>query len=409
MVLVNLIYDHDAERNVLGAIFLWPGGLAGALETGLVAEHFFHLPHRAAFAQMVVTDDAGKPIDTSDFDEALVAEMVMNVPAVANVNRYAIKVVEAALWRSRQSAGSEIVQASEIRDENRFAAAEQSLLAGIARPDELTYTPDVLADAVYEHLSSPAETFKWPFRRFDDLTSGGMRRGEVTLLGGWTSHGKSVLLDQCMEYARAMGNKVHLYINEMTPKMRTFRWVARQTGVPLEFLLKGELHDAQRKKVLDCLSRVPYPITDAAGWSAPQIARHMRRTRSDVVGIDILHLIAHRDERDLAEISHCLNVAAKRADCHILATVHLNENRVMGQTRPLPSLGDIRGSGMLKNDADNVLFVFREQDADTGYPMHEGQAYFAKVRSGRLGGVALQFDGPRMEFYEPAQPRRSVA
>lgn len=401
MLLVNLIYDHEAEQNVLGAIFMWPGGLAGALETGLLAEHFFHLPHRGAFEQMVSTDDAGKPIDTADFDVLLVGQAVSTVPAVSNLNHYARKVVEVALWRSRQHAGHEIVRASEIRDEEVFAQAEQSLLKGISRPDELTYTPDTLADAVLDHISKPAETFKWPFTRFDDLTSGGMRRGEVTLLGGWTSHGKSVMLDQCLEYARAMGNKVHLYINEMTPKMRTFRWVARQTGIPLEFLLKGELYDAQTKKVLDVLARVPYPITDAAGWSAPQIARHMRRTRADVVGIDILHLIAHRDERDLAEISHCLNVAAKRADCHILATVHLNENRVMGQTRPNPTLGDIRGSGMLKNDADNVLFVFRQQDAETGYPQSEGEAYFSKVRSGRLGGIPLTFDGARMEFSEP--------
>jgi replicative DNA helicase len=396
---VNLIYDHDAERNVIGAILLWPGGLAGAVETGLVAEHFFHLPHRGAFEQMLKADDAGKPIDTADFDP-LIVDLVAGVPAVGNLHHYARKVVEAALWRSRQHAGYEIVQAAETRNEEGFARAEQSLLSGIVRPDELTYSTDALADAVLDHISKPAETFKWPFPRFDDLTSGGMRRGEVTLLGGWTSHGKSVLLDQCLEYARAMGSKVHLYINEMTPRMRTFRWVARQTGIPLEFLLKGELYDAQTKKVLDVLSRVPYPVTDAAGWSAPQIARHMRRTRADVVGIDILHLIAHRDERDLAEISHTLNVAAKRADCHLLATVHLNENRVMGQTRPLPTLGDIRGSGMLKNDADNVLFVFREQDADTGYPQHEGQAYFPKVRSGRLGGIPLKFDGARMEFSE---------
>jgi replicative DNA helicase len=113
-----------------------------------------------------------------------------------------------------------------------------------------------------------------------------------------------------------------------------------------------------------------------------------------------LHLIEHRDERDLAGISAELNRAAKMADCHILATVHLNENRVMGQTRPMPTLGDIRGSGMLKNDADNVFFVFREQDADTGYPQHEATGYFAKVRSGATGGLPLTFDGPRMEFTE---------
>jgi replicative DNA helicase len=87
------------------------------------------------------------------------------------------------------------------------------------------------------------------------------------------------------------------------------------------------------------------------------------------------------------------------AGCHVLVVTHLNRNR-SSQTAyvPMPSLNDIRESGMISNRAHNVLFVWREQERDTGDPEDEGVIRLAKARAGRLGGVPVRFDGDRQRF-----------
>lgn len=398
------LFDVDAEEAIIGFLLVYPKGVPIALESGLAPGHFWAPTHQDVYAAILKRYDHELPID------AHLIEVDLKAPAgsvdiltgghyvdAGRLRPYSQRVVELALWRSRLHTSAAMQVACEAQNENAFATCEREL-ATSHRPDETTYSPPQLAEQVYKMLEGGEECFRWPWIRLDAVTSGGMRRGEVTLIGGHTSHGKSVVLDQVLEHAVEQGHKVHLFINEMTPRQRTARTVARRAGVLLGNLLQNELSDGQRGKVLRALNDLPFAITDAAGWNEVQIARAIRRMRCDVIGIDILHLIEHRDERDIARISAELNRAAKMADCHILATVHLNENRVMGQTRPMPTIGDIRGSGMLKNDADNVMFVYREQDADTGYPQHEGTIYFSKVRSGTPGGMPVTFDGARMQF-----------
>lgn len=401
------LFDIESEEIVVGFCLMYPKAIDSCVERGVAPAHLFDRELAEVWQAMLKRWDAKQPIDPQLIQDDLPQLSPNAVDAMtgsaygspAALRGHADRVVELALWRHRRHEAVVMQVACEARDEEGFARAESSL-GRTHRPDETTYTPAQLAEQLHELLAGGQECFPWPFERWNALTSGGMRRGEVTLLGGWTSHGKSVLLDMILQKAHDNGQKTQLWINEMTPRQRAARLVARKTGVLLGNLMRNELDDTQRRRVVVAVDDLPFSITDAAGWTATQLSRAIRRARVDVAGIDILHLIEHRDERDIAHISAEINRAAKMADCHIIATVHLNENRVMGQTRPMPTTGDIRGSGMLKNDADNVLFVFREQDADTGYPQHEATGYFAKVRSGTPGGVPLTFDGARMEFIE---------
>lgn len=93
---------------------------------------------------------------------------------------------------------------------------------------------------------------------------------------------------------------------------------------------------------------------------------------------------------------------AGEADCHVIVLGHLNRNRSsQSATIPIPTLGDIRESGMLANRAHNVMFVWREQDRETGSPQDDGLIILAKVRQGREGQVPVVFDGDRQRFREP--------
>ena len=282
-----------------------------------------------------------------------------------------------------------------------------------------THDPDALRHGVFSYLESQDDGgYPLPIPAVSDLLAGGLRPGETTLVGGWTSHGKSIWVDQCLERCAGVGAHCHLYINEMMTTARSLRTVARLSGVPYSRLRRRNLEQDHHKAVLDTLNGgLPFGITQCSGWSAADIARDMRYRRYDVVGVDILHLIDHREERDLAQISSTLTAAAKVSGSHLIAAVHLNEERAKQALLPPPVLRDIRGSGMLKNDADNVLFVHRWQEEQRGpdgeltgffVPGAEAGIIVAKARHGEVGGIKAKFEGERMRFIREA-PEGSVA
>jgi replicative DNA helicase len=407
--------DLDLERSVLAAIALSSSVLPRlVVDEQLSAEAFYSGEHRRILGAMLALHDAGDPVDghlvaarLAGDEPALraLSNLWGPVPGVANVRAYARRLRELARWRAVHQAGVELEQAALAHDRERMEKAEM-LLAGRDERSTATLDEDALRHLLCGVLDSPdPEGFPFPFRRLTELSGGGMRRGETTLLGGWTSHGKSVLLDMLLERCAKAGARCHLYANEMTVEARGLRQLARMSGVAHNRLRSKQLEDDHMRKVVQTLNAgLPFGITQCSGWSAADIARDLRWRRYDVVGVDILHLIPHRDERDLAEISQTLTTAAKVAGSHLIATVHLNEERAKTAVLPPPVLRDIRGSGMLKNDGDNVLFVHREQQQSQSgndapfVPGDEGGIYFAKGRSGELGGIPVIFDGRRMRF-----------
>jgi replicative DNA helicase len=328
-------------------------------------------------------------------NELLVDTVGAAVPNLGHLESYCQLVLEAYLWRTRKEAALRILDAFEGRNEEGYAQAEQLLAA--PQKSSNVWTKDRLQDALVAELEAGAvEAFPWPFFKLNELVQ--MTRGSVTLVGGWTSHGKTTFVDQIARLVSQDGSKVWAWINEMTPQERARRQVSALSGIDLTRVLRNRLEAADYPKYMRALEHLPYEIVDAAGWSMEEISRDIRQRRPDLAIVDILHLIPYKDERDMARISQVLNACAKQADCHILATVHLNERFVVGADRPQPHLGTIKAASALKQDADNVLFVWREDDPDTGLPTTKGQIYFAKARQGQVGGVPVLFDGEHSTF-----------
>lgn len=404
------IEGFEAEVGVLGTILMTPAafGIVTA-EGGLRSEHFASHGHRIIFAEMESLSRNGTPIDKTVLIEHGIdpAELALEhqVVDVLNVSAYAAIVVDKHRWRLRAQAGQAIAAAAEREDEDSYAQAEAMLgAAAESKGGATTFTAEQLGSEFFDFLGNGGvESIPFPFEKLNRLASGGMRRGGLTLIGGHTSHGKSVLIDQTLESAAVDGHLCHLYINEMDHRERTARTLARRTGLPADRIIRDDLTMADKERILPELGRLPFGITDAFGWSALDIARHARHHRYDVVAVDLLHGVtypAKNRAEGLGEVSRELKRLAGVADCHVLATVHLNEARVLGVVRPEPTLGDIRDSGQPKNDADNVIFVHRDQDEQNGYPTREGLIYLSKCRGGQLGGVFVVFDGEHMRFRE---------
>lgn len=408
-------HDLEAEKATLGCVLLAGApALHRLVDAGVKPDHFYSASHAAVYGVMLKLDDQARGIDAitvraelanvehhgARTDDAYVHALAQ-LAFLPHLAEYARTVVELADLRRVRLGAQRVLEGVELRDLDRIADGE-ALLARRDRGENRTSSPAELAEEVFSILEAgDPETFGWPWPRLDKLTMGGMRRGQLTLIAGWSSHGKSVFLDQALESAAAEGLRVHLFINEMTKAERTSRTIARLARVSFEQVMLNRLSDEERGRVVRALERIPFGITDIAGWTAQDVAREVRRRGYDVVGVDIFNRFpfpGNNKREAMEEASRVLNELPKLAACHVLLAAHLNRGRAGQVVLPPPTLGDIRDTGMLANDADNVLFVWREQDEDTGEPLPGGIVRLGKVRNGRPGGVPVQFQGRFMRF-----------
>jgi replicative DNA helicase len=398
------------EEAVLGAILMSPDVVLPRVlvDEGLTPAAFYVPAYQAVFAAMVSLLDRAEPVDQATVTAELerrgqradVAWLLGPVPSAGNARAYARRVVELHELRIVLEAGQRLAAGAQAQDATEIAEAER-LLATRGRQVASAVTPEALGDLVFDYLADTRlDAFELPWKVLNFGCGGGLRRSQVTALGGWTGHGKSVVTDQILSHVCRChaGAKVHLYINEMSSQERALRNAAREADVSYGRLMLKQLEPKEHAAVKDALNRgLPFGITDCAGWTAEEIARDLRWRKWDVAAVDILHNIEFRDERDIANAMQALVAAALQSKCHLIVTVHLNETRASGEVLPAPVKRDIRGSGMVKNLAHNVLFVYREQELindEVGYT-GDGRLYWDKTRSGGGGNQRILFRGDR--------------
>jgi replicative DNA helicase len=407
--------SREAEEAVLGTVLLSDTALDYLTsEAKLTSDDFYWDRCRLIWESMLRIHDAGGAIDAltvredlkrhqvlREVGQAFIDTLAASVPGVGAYKDYARRL--RVLTGLRQDLrASYLLQEAVVKEDSIKRDEALELLMAADIQDGSTLNRGDLAEILDQHLSDGGgEVWPWAFEAMNEWTNGGARRGEVTLVGGHSTHGKSTVIDQCASGFNRKGLEVHAWLNEMTPLQRACRLVAAPSGVHFSKIMRGELTEAEQARVRDAMTRLPYGITNAAGWSAEEIARDIRRRRPDVAVVDIVHKIPHQDEKDLARISRVLNAVAQQANCHLLLAVHLNEGRKnMDGTKPRPTVVDIKGSGSFKNDADNVFFIYRQQEEGTGLPRPEGWLYAGKTRNGQPGEVAVELIPARMRFKE---------
>jgi replicative DNA helicase len=404
------VVEAELEEAVIGSILLSPMLLRDVLsEAKLEPRHFSITRNHEVYAVILRLHEKGMVPDVELVSSHLAGtsatrewvKSITSIPLVPErVLDYARRVVELSQWRDRKIAAVRSMEAINKRDLIEYAKARSFADQELTSQDSFRSTKE-LAKQFRDYLDQAAsETIKLPFAKLNDLLMGGFRRKQVTIIGGWTSHGKSILTDQFLNYFSQSGYNCHLYINEMAAEERVARIVMRETGISYKKIINNNLSDDEQNLVNLVLDNLPFPITECAGWTIDEFVFDIKRHDFDVVAIDILHQFDYDSEIELSRVSRFLNRVSKTANCHILATVHLNEARATDSRRPRPVNRDIRGSGMIKNDADNVMFLFREQDPTTYNPIHTGSIYFTKVRNGNLGSMPVVFNDQFLSFEE---------
>lgn len=422
-----------SESGVIGVLLVRPDLLADVTDTGLRPQHFYRPAWGSAFGAVLSLAARGEPIDAVTVDEALAAveprpgadellAAMSDVPSLAHVRTYAERIVDTARLRRVIGACAEIVEAAYGTDaRNDVGAAcdgfEAMLHAAVAREDP-TSGPSALAqvlDATITELRlrSSGERVGVPTGFIDlDRMTGGLRPGQLIVLGARPSMGKSALgLDVALNVARTVGPV--LFTSAEMGALELGTRVLAGGGVASDRLLAGRLDDLDFSRLETRraeLSGVPLLIHDAAGTTLLGIRAGARRQAARgglaLIVVDYLQLIGAerrgtRREVEVAEVSRGLKALARELHVPILAVAQLSR-AVELRADKRPVLADLRESGQLEQDADLVLLLHRpaayQLDADPG----AAELIVAKHRNGPTGVVRLTWLAHRMSFANAA-------
>lgn len=407
----ELIGEHSVETAILAACLSSPV-VAGRLllDHQISPAHFAEPICRKTWQAITAMHDRGDVVEPAGLTAELgtgvplpdewVRDLLAADPAVAALPGLLDRLKRLADRRRMQRAGWLYAKAAETDDPELETKAE-ALLA----TDEETvdgYDAATLGQEACAWLASPGEPgITTGFRPLDAFLGGGLRPGDCTALGAWTSMGKSVLVDQVLAAAVTAGHTAHAYINEMSPRDRALRMLSRQTSVDVGRLMRKQLTADEAARVMHAAQNLPYGITDCSQWNAAQIARHMRHRRWGIAVLDLLHNIPYREESELHSMTATLAAAARTANTHLILVCQFNESRSIGELLPKPVIRDIRGSGMIKNLCANVLLLHRPQSDEGGFVTtgDRGTVMAGKARHGEQGrGINVRFLPEHMRF-----------
>jgi replicative DNA helicase len=427
-------HSLEAERAVLGAVLVNPDMFYGA--RGLDASDFFRVSHGriwTAFERLLNRNDAVDFLTVcheleagGDLEEvggqAYVSGLIDGVPRSSNIEAYAGIVRHKA--RRRQVASVARQMLADALDDSEDDAdavdrAERHLLnlgeardrRGLVPIGELVAKVQPLIEDLVER--KPA-VLGIPTGLADlDADTRGMRPGELVIVAGRPSSGKSSLIGNIVDHAASEGYPAAVFSVEMREDDMTLRLLAARAHINFHAFMKGEVTSYQLKKISDAgaeISQVPLFIDDSSDTTLLEVRTACRRMKSQrglsLLVIDYLQLmrIPSAENRNLAigELSAGLKRLAKELDIAVVALSQLSRGPEH-RTDKRPMLSDLRESGNLEQDADQVWLIHRPEmyeatDANSGL----AELIIAKARNGPTGTVHLTWLAHQMRFANKA-------
>ena len=391
-------HSFEAERALLGAIISQRDKL-DVVENLITPKHFYVDSHRKIYEAILDLSEKGESVDIVTLSErvkefaggnqelgpAYIVELTENSPITLNVEHYAEIVRTNFYRRSIISTCSDVIQnamAFEGRIEGFIDEVEKQFLA-IA--NEYDRTGILLADMVLESTIDSIQRkleqgddeagVKTGFVDLDSLT-GGMQRSDLIILAARPGMGKTALALNMATHAALNQRSVVIFTLEMSKEQLMMRILSAVSQVDSSRLRKGDLSDEEQDRLMEGARRVyeaksTLGIDETPSISLVEVRSRCRRFKRekglDFIIIDYLQLMSassHRRfdnrEREISEISRGLKALAKELDVPILALAQLNRSP---DARPdkRPKLSDLRESGSMEQDADLILFVYRDE------------------------------------------------
>ena len=425
----------EAEKLILGSL------LAGHVDPehvlAVVAAEDFHLEaHRRIVAVIAELAARGEPVNRVTVYEALrgrgwqeqcgglgyLADLQGDSLAI-NLDSYLRRVRDTAILRKTilacEKLANDCYAATEAPAE-LLGRAERLLreLAGQAAPAGKLRTVEQIIEAaggfdrlVRPDLFDPGIPTPWPSL---NKLIGGLRRGQLIVVGARPSTGKSAFLAQIAAHAVKRGQHVTVFSFEMGGAEILLRTLCEEARVDGHKLRHGRLMQGEREAIVRAVDSLSggLRICDQPPATVAAIRTACRKAKAEgrlgLVCIDYLQLLevpGRRENRvqEIAEISRGLKLLAAELELPVLVAAQLN--RLPETERRRPVLSDLRDSGSIEQDADVVIMLHRVLEPGRE---SEAEVYVRKQRNGPIGAVMLRFYGPSFRFEEPA-PEREYA
>jgi replicative DNA helicase len=433
-------HSIEAEQSVLGGLLL-DNGAADRIADFLSGDHFYSDAHRLLYNAIMQLIGDNKPADVVTVAEALgsinkldyvggmsyLAALVENVPTAANIRRYAEIVHERAILRRLAAAGGEIAESAfhplgravrEILDQAEtkvFEIAEHGargqqgfqdirpLLTQVVERIEFLYNRDNPSDVT---------GIATGFTDLDRLTSG-LQEGDLIVIAGRPSMGKTSLALNIAEHiALVLKMPVAIFSMEMGATQLAMRLMGSVGRLDQQKIRTGRLTNDDWERLSGALGKLndaPIHIDETPAMNALEVRARSRRLARQYGGklgaivVDYLQLmqaVSDGENRatEISEISRSMKALAKELKVPVLALSQLNRSL---EQRPnkRPVMSDLRESGAIEQDADVILFIYREEvyNPDT---QEKGVAeiIIGKQRNGPIGMVRLAFLGENTRF-----------
>jgi len=412
------IASIEAEATLLGALILDPAAWV-RVEGIIAAPHFYNSGHRDIFREIEALHREGKAPDLTLLVSRLadrgqldavggrraIAQLVDGVISTANVDQYAQLIREK--WTRRQLmllAGEMQRLAQESNSPEAIATIRTELdrLTGISADDWTTM--DQLREQLIVECSAimdgrPSAAIPTGFYDLDSKLSGGLEPGTITLIGGRPSMGKSAF---ALAIAAQMASTapVGFYSMEMSSLSLARRLAASASGILGGAIKTMRLNESATSQLFESILAMAQGKQLFLRFRQPSlevlcndIQSAIARYGLKVIVIDHLHLMAgSEDTAELARISNRLANLCRATGVVMISLCQLSRG-VESRTNKRPTMGDLRQSGALEQDADNVVFLYRDEyynpeSSDRGIV----EVILAKQRDGPIGTVKLLFE-----------------
>ena len=411
----------EAEQSILGAILIDNDALPKALEI-IDPEDFYKTSHKKIFEAMIELFDKNEPIDIITLTDCLKREeslediggisylsaLVNMVPTSANIKYHSKIIREKALLRGLVRTANDI--ANRVYEENLDAEelvdfAEKSVFDISDKRIKASFVTlkEVIKNSfeMIEHLYDKKETITGVptgFKDLDELTSG-LQKGELIVIGGRPSMGKTAFaLNIAQHVGIELREPVAVFSLEMAKEQLAFRMLCAEAMVNSSSVRKGIIPKEDWHKLTSAASRLtdaPIFIDDSSSISVLELRAKARRLKMEhglsLAIVDYLQLMRgrgsfERREQEISEISRSLKALAKELNVPVVAVSQLNRS-VEQRRPPRPILADLRESGAIEQDADVILFLYRDEIYNKDNPANRGEAEIdiAKQRNGPAG------------------------
>lgn len=432
----------EAEQSILGGVMLdheaWERVAGRVCDTD-----FYRQEHRIIFEALGSLAKRNQPFDAITVIDILKSkgkldaaggetylwEIINNTPTVANIVAYADIVREKSVLRQLITISNDIAdsafnpQGRELKEilntaESKvFAVAEQTGSQGgaILVKDILSATVDKI-DSLHKAAGS-LTGLGTGFKDLDGLTSG-LQKSDLVIIAGRPSMGKTTFVMNMAETVAIQEQKnVLVFSMEMPADSLVMRMIASLGQINLSDIRSGKLTDADFSRIMssvNMLSEAPLFIDDTPGLSPSELRSRARRLAKErgglgLIVIDYLQLMRVPGSRtenrtaEISEISRSLKELARELNVPVLALSQLNRSLEQRSDRR-PVMSDLRESGAIEQDADIIMFIYRDEVYNAESPdKGTAEIIIAKHRNGPIGKVRLAFLSQYTKFENLAQ------